>query len=59
MLTTTKPTWSELFAMVLRAHRYVDEGCNMTLQELGDLRSDIDRLTDYLSELRELSTRQK
>ena len=50
--TTTKPTWSELFEMVLRAHRYVDDGPNMTLAELGDLRSDMDRLEEYCEWMR-------
>ena len=50
--TTTKPTWSELFEMVLRAHRYVEDGPNMTLAELGDLRSDMDRLMEYCESVR-------
>jgi hypothetical protein len=46
-----KPSWIELFEMVLRAHQYVDDGVNMTLEQLGDLRSDIVRMEQYNKDL--------
>jgi hypothetical protein len=46
-MSDNKPTYQELFDMVILAHKYVTSGYEMSTGDLLKLRQDMDKIMEY------------